>query len=916
MSWVRVPWVQRVASLCRRLRNRDQAEQELDDEVQAYFAILIERNMARGLSREEAARAARIEFEGPEQVKHKVRDARTGAVMETTLRDIRYAARVLRKTPGFTAVAALTLALGIGANTAIFGLVNALLLKPLKITNPGEIVGCYSVDVHDPDASRAFSYPNYADLRDKNSVFSNLAAHNLAQVGLTEGDTTRRVFADVVSSNYFATMGVPLFKGRTFTDAEEKPDAGIAVAIASYSYWAKHGSDPELLGKTLRINGRVFTVVGIAAEGFTGTTALVSSELYLPLGTYGFLANELEGGGQSLSARANAPLILIGRLKPGLKEREADAQLAVVASRMEKAYPAENKNQTFIVHPLSRLGVSPNPARDDPRPFGALTILLMSMPAVVLLIASLNLANMMLARGAARSKEIAIRLAIGGGRGRIVLQLCTEGFLLAILGGAVGLLLASWGNGLLIRSLVPVIPFDLVFPSRPDVRVLAATTAFCMLSTIVFGLWPAWRLSRPDVAMDLKTRGEDSGEVSRRLFSRRNVLVMAQISLSLMMLTASGLFVRSAMRAANVEPGFSIEHEIVAEVDPSLAGYSETRGRQIYAALLPRLKNIPGVESVSLAWMVPFGGSTIVEPIRPAGGSPKGAEVLAEYNIISEDYFKTLGIPLLLGRSFLPSETSSGSTQHVAVIDKFAAERLWPNSDAVGKHLHVDAGPGKAPDEFEVVGVVGTVLERIVGGELRPDLYVPFGPKYWADMHIHLKVAAGGREAQARMLETVRRQIREVDTGLPVLELKTLRDHLDDSLDLWLEETGARILGIFGMIALLLAVIGLYGVRVYIVARRTHEIGIRMALGASSADTRRLILREGLMVTAIGLACGLMLALAIGRVLAGFLYDARAVDAPVLSSAMLLLTTVSMLASYLPARKAARVDPMVALRYE
>jgi ABC-type antimicrobial peptide transport system permease subunit len=234
----------------------------------------------------------------------------------------------------------------------------------------------------------------------------------------------------------------------------------------------------------------------------------------------------------------------------------------------------------------------------------------------------------------------------------------------------------------------------------------------------------------------------------------------------------------------------------------------------------------------------------------------------------------------------------------------------------VGKHLQVDAGPGKAPDEFEVVGVVGTVLERIVGGELRPDLYVPFGPKYWADMHIHLKVAAGGREAQARMLETVRRQIREVDTGLPVLELKTLRDHLDDSLDLWLEETGARILGIFGMIALLLAVIGLYGVRVYIVARRTHEIGIRMALGASSADTRRLILREGLMVTAIGLACGLMLALAIGRVLAGFLYDVRAVDAPVLSSAMLLLTTVSVVASYLPARKAARVDPMVALRYE
>ncbi len=835
--------------------------------------------------------------------------------MESILRDIRYAARVLRKAPGFTAVAVLTLALGIGANTATFSLVNAFLLKPLTIHNPEEIVGCYSVDVHNPDASRGFSYPNYADLRDRNSVFSNLAAHNLAQAGLTEGGTTRRVFADVVSSNYFATMGVPLFKGRTFTDAEEKPDAGIPVAIASYSYWQKHGSDPELLGKTLRINGTIFTVVGIAAEGFTGTTALVSSELYLPLGTYSILANELEGGGKSLSVRANAPLILIGRLKPGLREREADAQLAVVASQMEKAYPAENKDQTFIVYPLSRLGVSPNPARDDPRPFGAVTILLMSMPGVVLVIASLNLANMMLARGAARNKEIAIRLAIGGGRGRIVRQLCTEGFLLAILGGAAGLLVASLGSALLMRSLVPVVPFDVVFSSKPDIRVLAATLAFCMLSTIVFGLWPAWRLSRPDVSLDLKTGAEDAG-VSRRLFSRRNVLVMAQLSLSLMMLTVSGLFVRSAMRAEHVEPGFSIENEVVAEVDPSLAGYSETRGRQIYTALLPRLKSTPGVESVSLAWTVPFGNVSDGSGIRPAGDSPQGSDVWAEYNVVTEDYFRTLGIPLLVGRSFLASETSSGSSQHVAVIDKLAAERLWPNGDAVGKHLRLGVARDKAPEDLEVVGVVGTVQERIIGGGMRPDLYVPFGPAYRADMHIHLKVAARGREAQARMLETVRREIREVDDGLPVLALKTLRDHLDGSLDLWVMETGARILGTFGMIALLLAVIGLYGVRVYTVARRTREIGIRMALGASSADTQRMILREGFMVTAIGLVCGLMLALAIGRVLAGFLYDVRPVDAAVLSIAMLLLMVVSMLACYLPARKAARVDPMVALRYE
>jgi predicted permease len=829
--------------------------------------------------------------------------------METTLRDIRYAARVLRRAPGFTAVAVLTLALGIGANTAMFSLVNAVLLQPLNIHNPKEIVGCYSVDIHKPEASRAFSYPNYADLREQNSVFSILAAHNIAQLGLTEGETTRHVFADIVSSNYFATMGVPLFKGRTFTTAEEKPNAGIQVAILSYSYWQKHGSDPELLGKTLRINGKIFTVVGIAPRGFTGTVPLISTELYLPLGT-AVLANGLEGRGHSLSERDIPYLILIGRLKSGLREREANVQLAVVASQMEKAYPAENKDQTFMVHPLARLSVSPNPA-DEGQSVPLVILLTMSMPAVVLLIASLNLANMMLARGAARHREIAIRLAIGGGRGRIVRQLCTEGFLLAILGGAAGLLVASCGSALLFRSFASVAPFDLVFSSKPDIRVLTATMAFCMLSTIVFGLWPAWRLSRPDVMLDLKTGGEDAGGGLRRLFSRRNVLVMAQLSLSLMMLTASGLFVRSAMRAVHVEPGFSLESGVVAEVDPSLAGYGEIRGRQIYAALLARLKSVPGVESVSLAWTVPFGRVTNIARIRPAGGSPQAVEVWAEHNIVTEDYFRTLGVPLLLGRSFLPSEMTSGSSRHVAVIDKLAAERLWPKGDAVGQHLHRDDS-----QDLEVVGVVGNVQERIVGSELRPHLYVPFGPEYRADMHIHLKVAASGREAQARMLQTVRREIRAVDDGLPVLELKTLRDQLDESLDLWVVETGARILGIFGTAALLLAIIGLYGVRIYTVARRTREIGIRMALGASSAETQHMILREGLMVTAIGSGCGLLLALALGRVLAGFLYDVRSVDAAVLSIAMVLLTVVSMLACYLPARKAARVDPMVALRYE
>ena len=906
-----------LSAWARRLLHRRQAEQELDDEVQAYFEILIERYMARGLSREEAARAARVEFEGPEQVKDKVREARIGAAMETTLRDVRYAWRRLRKSPGFTAVAVLTLALGIGANTAIFSVVNAFLLKPLKIHNPEEVVGCYTRDTRKPGVYRAFSYPNYVDLRQKNTVFSSLAAHSPVEVGWAEGDTAGATLADVVSSNYFATLGVSLFKGRTFTSEEERPDSGMPVVIVSYPFWKKTGSDPELLGKALRINGRLFTVVGITPEGFTGTVALMSSAFYLPLGTDSLLANEVEGRGHSLSERDNHVLMLIGRLRSGVIDREADAQLTVVASQMEKAFPAENRNQTFFVHPLPRLSLSPDPVDDREARIPAL--LLMSMAAAVLSIVSLNLANMMLARGAARRREIAIRLAIGGARGRIVRQLCAEGFLLAILGGAAGLLVASWSGALLVSSLFrvgPLAALDLVYSSRPDIRVLAATTVFCLLSTIVFGLWPAWKLSQPDVRLDLKAGGDDRGEGAGRLFSRRNVLVMAQISLSLMMLTAAGLFVRSAMRAAHVEPGFSLDNEVLAVVDPSKSGYDEIRGRQIYTALLTRLKNVPGVESVSLAWTVPFGNAHMTLGVRPAentGAAPVGAA----FNIVTEDYFKTLGIPLLRGRTFLPAETLPGSAPRVAVIDKLAARQLWPNGDAVGKHLILFKPPMLGADEdLEVVGVVGSVQERIIGGALQPHLYVPFGREYRADMNIHLRVAAQGEQAQARMLETVRREIRAVDDRLPVLGLTTLRDHLDESLDLWVVKTGARILGIFGTIALLLAVIGLYGVKAYMVACRTREIGIRMALGASATDAMRLILREGLLVTAIGIGGGLVLALALGQVLAGLLYEVRPIDPVVLSLATLLLTAASMLACYLPARKAARVDPTVALRHE
>jgi predicted permease len=820
--------------------------------------------------------------------------------MRNFLQDLRYGLRTMAAKPGFTISAVIVLALGIGANTAIFSLVNAFLLKPLLIDKPEQLTGVFSRDSKKPDSYRAFSYPNYVDLRDKNTVFSSLLAHDLAMVGVKQGETTKRVFADIISSNYFSTLGVPLSKGRTFTAQEEQPGSRSAVVIVSYAF-SKKQADPDLIGKTLRINGTLFTVVGIAPEGFAGTTAMVGGELYLPLGMFEQVINDFEAHGRPLAARDNHVLILVGRLRPGMTGSQADPQLAVVASQLASAYPGENKNQTFIARPLSRMSVSTQPENNNMLLVPA--AILLSMAAVVLLIASLNIANMMLARGTARRREIAIRMAIGGQRRRIVQQLLTEGLLLAAVGGTVGIAIASWSTSLLVKSLSQLGPIDPVYSGAPDVRVLAATLGFCVLSTLLFALGPAWQLSRPELVTDLKeSAGEEVAGGARRLFSRRNLLVMAQLSLSLMMLAAAGTFVRSAMRAANVEPGFALDHEILAEVDPSLAGYNETRGRQIYADLQTRLRRIPGVESVSLAATIPFGMIQRGREIQTDGHT-----LDAQYNVVTPDYFQTLNIPLLQGRAFQHSDTD-----HVVILDQTAATKLWPSASAVGRHIRLASEEaGKPADDEEVIGVVGNIQERLIGGGLQAHAYIPLGRQYEANMQVHLKVSP-----QANILPAVREEIRAVDERLPLLTLKTLRDHLDSSFDIWIVRTGATMLAIFGVVALLLAVIGLYGVKAYTVARRTREIGIRMALGASSGDALNMILREGMMVTLVGVGVGFVLALILGKLLSGFLYQVHAVEPLVLLSAPLVLTVVSLLACYFPARRAARVDPITALRYE
>ncbi len=836
--------------------------------------------------------------------------------MDELRQDVRYAVRSILKTPGFTATAVFVLSLGIGANTAMFTLVNAFLFRPVVGQNPGELVGCYSRNTR-TGGYRGFSYPNYLDLCAASRTFSQIAAHDVTMVGLTEGESTRRIFADFVTSNYLATFGVRPVLGRDFTSEEEKPGAAAPVVIVSHELWSRAGRDPGFVGKSLRVNGRLLTVVGVAPEEFTGSTAMFGAEIFLPLGLYDALMRGVfADGGRQLGDRRTDGLVLICRPKLGISTPQIQAELDVIGAQMAKAHPAENKEQILSVHALSRTSISTNPQDDGD--LATVAILLISVSSAVLLIACLNLANMLLARGTARQKEFAIRLALGSGRGRILRQLFTEGLILSVVGGAAGLLLAWWGIRILVASMAAMFPIRIVYHSGPDARVLAALLAFCVLATVVSGLGPALKLSRPDLVGGLKEHaGEDAGG-RRRFFSRRNVLVVAQISLSLTLLVAAGLFIRGALKAARVDPGFSLDNGILIELDPSLVGYDEKRGRDAYRRIEERLRSLPGIEAVSLAQTVPMGMVSMGRQVYRAedAAAQTGKVVSAQFNAVGSDYFAALGLRLAGGRTFSQSEQDVREGPRVAIVDELLATRLWPKESPLGKRLHFGAASGRPAVLHEVIGVAPPVRENIFDSSPRPHVYVPFGPNYQSNASFHVRLAPAGEAAQTALLQTVRREIREVDERVPVLGFKTLRAHVEDNLELWIVRTAARLFSAFGALALVLAAIGVYGVKAYTVARRTREIGIRMSLGATVGDVLWLVMGEGVRLTAAGVAIGLLLAFGTARLLSSLLYEVSAADPLIFTTAPALLAATALLACYIPARKAARVHPITALRHD
>jgi len=558
-----------------------------------------------------------------------------------------------------------------------------------------------------------------------------------------------------------------------------------------------------------------------------------------------------------------------------------------------------------------------------------LSITLMSLSGVVLLIACLNLANMLLARGAARRKEIAIRVALGAGRGQILRQLLTEGLILSVIGGLMGLVVAGWVTDLLISSFIPRLPFlNIVFRASPDARVLAATFGFCVLATLFFGFGPAWRLTRPATVNDLKdhTGGDQTSRLGANLLAPRNLLVIAQIALSLALLTAAGLYIRGAKKAAGTTPGFRYEQGLIVELDPSMAGYDEIRGRQLYREIQERLATIPGVESLSLASLVPFGSFSEGRDVKAAGNARpentgtnanKTPQQNANLNIITTDYFKTMGLKLLRGREFNRIEVESTQAARVAIIDEPLARALFPEQDALGQQIEFP-GQGKngGPEVLEVVGVVPGLKHELFDKTPVPHVYIPFGQQYRSGMNLHIRIAGQGHEAEAAMLKIVRKELRAVDNKLPVISMNTMQGFHDTGLLLWFVQTGANLFTAFGVLALFLAVIGIYGVKAYVVARRTREIGIRMALGATARNVLWMVLRQGLALTVAGLAIGLLLSLAVARLISSQLFEVSAVDPLTFCTTPLLLAAAALLACYVPARRAARIEPMTALRCE
>ncbi len=818
--------------------------------------------------------------------------------------DLRYAARMLIKAPGFTLIAVLSIALGIAANTSIFTLVNAVLFKPMPVPHPEQLVALYTTEPNSQYPGE-FSYADYRDYRDHNEVFSDLFVHYGTPVSMrNSGDKVELIWGELVTGNYFTGLGVTPAAGRVLSPDDDRAEGGHPVTVLSHGFWQRRfEGDPNIIGKPVRLNGHDFTVVGVARPGFSGTRFVgFIPDVWIPLTMH----NQVVAGSEGwLDSRGGQSFNVNGRLKTGITIAQATAAMNTYARQLAEAYPRTNAN----------ISVGMVPAGNKTQPsltlLGYIPIvagLMMSIVGLVLLIACANVASLLLSRASVRRREIAIRLALGAGRGRLVRQLLTESVLLSLIGGGLGLLFAQWFNAL-VPMASPQLDFatiDFSYDLGLDHRVLGFTLLLSALTGVIFGMLPSLQASRADLVTTLKGEGPAVTSGTRRL-SLRNLVVVAQVALSLVLLISAGLFIRSTRNVQEMNPGFESKRIMLASVDVGLHGYDEAQGRSFFKQIVERVKSLPGVEAASIAGPLPLdaystGARLTVEGYVPAYENER---IGVSYSIVGPDYFQAMNTPITEGRGF--TEHDDQTAPSVVVVNETLARRFWPNQSPIGKRLQLG---GVSSAYRQVVGIAKDGKYSLLGEPPTEYLFVPHSQQYAAKMTLIARTSGQPKS----VAEAIRQEVASLDNELPVYGVKTMPEFLDRILSG--PRSIAALATIFGVVALLMAAVGLYGVMSYSVAQRTREVGIRMALGASSSRVFSLVLKEGLVLVCAGIGIGLVAAAAVSRLLDSLLYGISSTDALTFVTIPFILALVAMLASYVPARRATKVDPMIALRYE
>ncbi len=820
--------------------------------------------------------------------------------MERLWKDIRFGLRTFVRAPTFTAAAVLSLGLGIGLNSTIFTLVNTLFLNPLPVSRPSELVAVYTVDAKNRSTPFSsvlqVSYPNYKDFRDTNSVFTDLAAYSFPNaVSFSTGGDPDQVFVEMVSGNYFQTLGVQPALGRFFGPPEDQAPGQANVIVISYSLWQRQfGASPDAVNKTVSVNGTPFTVIGVAADGFRGVNSLFGPDAWAPTMTYQTLL-PLQFR-DWMDERRALIFSLAGRLKPGATIDQARSNLASIAKTLEHEYPAPNQGRSTSLRPLSEATIFPG-VRDVLLLGG---VLLMVIVGLVLLIACSNVANLLLARAASRRQEIAMRLALGASRARLLRQLLTESVMLSVLGGLVGLLFAVWGKDLIWSARPPFLGFSFIDP-KLDGHVFLFTLGIALVTGVIFGLAPALAGSRADMVATLKDQTRGSGQ-RRRTFGIGNLLIVGQVALSLIALVTAALFLQSSRAASQIDPGFDTEHTAIMTVSPGQAGYTGDRVLRFYRDVDARLATVGGIRSASWSSNLPlFGGFSRSVFIEGRENDAQASGILTLTNIVDVNYLATMGIQLLKGRDF--TEADRDGTMPVAVINDTMARKYWPNEEPLGKRFRFYT----ERDFRQIVGIAKTAKYVTLGESPQAAAYIPLAQAMNDAMVLNVR-AEGQPEA---VLGTVQREIRQMDPKMPIQSPSSVRSVVDQSL--FAVKLGAALLGVFGVLALALACVGLYGVMAYSVGQRTREIGLRMALGAPQSHVLGIVMRQGMTLVSVGVLIGLAAAFWISGYMGTLLFGSSRdpVSFAIASGALLL---VAAFASFLPARRASRVDPLIALR--